>query len=176
MDFNGSKTIDELDVFNLQDNWQNPSEPTEAMTFSQYGLTSYEAQYWNGTGWVDVAGGNVTGNNKIWNKFTFAPITTTKIRVLTHSSPDGWCRLTEVEAWGTEANASPANINWLVTDQLGTPRMIFDQTGSLAGVSRHDYLFGEELFAALAAGRSHKAASICAQNFGSWKGEGVSNQ
>jgi RHS repeat-associated protein len=34
----------------------------------------------------------------------------------------------------------------MVTDQLGTPRMILDQTGTLAGVSRHDYLpFGEEL-------------------------------
>jgi len=41
-----------------------------------------------------------------------------------------------------------ADIRWIVTDQLGTPRMSFDQTGSLAGVSRHDYLpFGEELFA-----------------------------
>lgn len=41
-----------------------------------------------------------------------------------------------------------SNINWLVPDQLGTPRMVFDQTGSLANVSRHDYLpFGEELFA-----------------------------
>jgi RHS repeat-associated protein len=39
-------------------------------------------------------------------------------------------------------------INWMVTDQLGTPRMIFDLSGSLATVSRHDYLpFGEELFA-----------------------------
>jgi RHS repeat-associated protein len=36
---------------------------------------------------------------------------------------------------------------WLVTDQLGTPRMIFDKTGTLAGVRRHDYLpFGEDLF------------------------------
>ena len=39
-----------------------------------------------------------------------------------------------------------ANVHWLVSDQLGTPRMVFDQTGSLANVSRHDYLpFGEEL-------------------------------
>jgi RHS repeat-associated protein len=38
------------------------------------------------------------------------------------------------------------NINWLVGDQLGTPRMVFDKTGSLANVKRHDYLpFGEEL-------------------------------
>src|SRR5712664_3124541 len=44
-----------------------------------------------------------------------------------------------------------ADIRWLVTDQLGTPRMIFDQSGSLATVSRHDYLpFGEELFAGTA--------------------------
>src|SRR5713226_9110382 len=45
-------------------------------------------------------------------------------------------------------SGSSVDIRWLVTDQLGTPRMIFDQSGSLANVSRHDYLpFGEELFA-----------------------------
>ncbi|HKV34161.1 MAG TPA: LamG-like jellyroll fold domain-containing protein [Pyrinomonadaceae bacterium] len=37
---------------------------------------------------------------------------------------------------------------WLVSDHLGTPRMILDQTGSLANMKRHDYLpFGEELIA-----------------------------
>jgi len=47
----------------------------------------------------------------------------------------------------TSAVAS-AQVNWLVTDQLGTPRMIIDQTGTLANVKRHDYLpFGEELTA-----------------------------
>jgi RHS repeat-associated protein len=36
---------------------------------------------------------------------------------------------------------------WMVSDQLGTPRMIADKSGSLASVKRHDYLpFGEELF------------------------------
>ncbi len=68
-------------------------------------------------------------------------------------------------AWGT-GNGSPgaakydnfqlisntattiANVQWLVADQLGTPRMIFDKTGALANVKRHDYLpFGEEIFA-----------------------------
>ena len=40
------------------------------------------------------------------------------------------------------------NVEWMVTDQLGTPRMIFDKKGSFAGTKRHDYLpFGEELFA-----------------------------
>jgi RHS repeat-associated protein len=35
---------------------------------------------------------------------------------------------------------------WLVTDALGTPRMIADQTGSLSAMKRRDYLpFGEEI-------------------------------
>jgi RHS repeat-associated protein len=39
-----------------------------------------------------------------------------------------------------------ADVRWIVADHLGTPRMIFDQSGSIANVSLHDYLpFGEEL-------------------------------
>ena len=35
---------------------------------------------------------------------------------------------------------------WLVSDQLGTTRIVVDKSGSLASVKRHDYLpFGEEL-------------------------------
>ena len=52
----------------------------------------------------------------------------------------------------TEAAALPAAsssaIQWLITDHLGTPRMVLDQSGALANMKRHDYLpFGEELFA-----------------------------
>ncbi len=47
-----------------------------------------------------------------------------------------------------EPNAGNNVVQWLVGDQLGTPRMIADKTGSLAGIKRHDYLpFGEELYA-----------------------------
>jgi RHS repeat-associated protein len=46
-------------------------------------------------------------------------------------------------------NGSPKpgyGIQWLVTDQLGTPRMVFDESGGLNNVKRHDYLpFGEEI-------------------------------
>jgi RHS repeat-associated protein len=45
-------------------------------------------------------------------------------------------------------NSAGGIVQWTVADQLGTPRMIADKTGSLAGIKRHDYLpFGEELFA-----------------------------
>lgn len=147
VDFNGSKTIDEIDVFSVQDNYSAPSEPTPTMTFNAYGLTAFQAQYWNGSTWVTVPGGNVMGNNKVWKQITFAPITTSKIRIWITGSSDGYSRMTEVEAWGVPSGSSAASVQWLVSDQLGTPRMIIDQTGSLANVRRHDYLpFGEELF------------------------------
>ena len=45
----------------------------------------------------------------------------------------------------TEINANK-RVQWLIADHLGTPRMVVDKTGSLSGVTRHDYLpFGEEL-------------------------------
>ncbi len=48
----------------------------------------------------------------------------------------------------TIAAQSTTDIRWVVADHLGTARMTVDRTGSLTGVSRHDYLpFGEELAA-----------------------------
>lgn len=48
-----------------------------------------------------------------------------------------------LNAWNS---GSSIDLRWLINDHLGTPRMALDQSGSLAGVSRHDYLpFGEEL-------------------------------
>ena len=144
--FASSKTINEIDVFSLQDNYMNPIEPTETTTFSLYGLTAFEVQYWTGSAWATVPGGSVSSNNKVWKKITFAPLTTTKIRVYITATSDAWSRLVEVEAW----TAATANINWLVTDHLGTPRMIVDETGNLANVKRHDYLpFGEELMSGI---------------------------
>jgi len=75
IDFNGSKTISEIDVFTEQDNYTSPVEPTETMTFSSYGLTGYDVQYWDGSSWVTITNGSVTSNNKVWRKFTFSSIT-----------------------------------------------------------------------------------------------------
>jgi len=75
----------------------------------------------------------------------YTALTTSKIRVRVSGCADNVARIVELEAWGGSA---VSNVHWLVTDQLGTPRMIVDQSGSLANVSHHDYLpFGEELFA-----------------------------
>ena len=147
VNFNGNKTISEIDVITQQDDPQHPVEPTLAQTFSLYGITAFDVQYWNGSAWATVPGASVTGNNKVWRQFTFAPITTSKIRVVVNAGADNaFSRVVEVEAWGQDAVGASGTIHWLVTDQLGTPRMAVDRTGTLSSVKRHDYLpFGEEI-------------------------------
>ena len=110
VDFGQVRSIHQIDVFMVQDNFQNPSPPTLNMTFTQFGLHGFEVQHWNGSSWVTITGGSVTGNNKVWKQFTFAAVSTSKIRVLTNASPDGYSRLTEVEAWSNTAQPPPVNV------------------------------------------------------------------
>src|SRR5437660_1483685 len=107
IDFNASYPINEIDFFTLQDNYQNPSPPTLNMTFTLYGVTDFEVQYWTGSAWTDVPGGAVTGNNHVWRQFTFANITTAKIRVLINNSLATYSRVTEIEAYKAGANPTP---------------------------------------------------------------------
>lgn len=100
VNFNGTKTIDEIDVFTLQDNYGNPADPTETMTFTTYGITAFDVQYFDGSNWVTVPGGSTAGNNKVWRKFSFAPVTTSRIRVMVNNALASYSRITEVEAWG----------------------------------------------------------------------------
>jgi hypothetical protein len=55
-------------------------------------------EYWTGAGWAVLPGASVTGNNLVWRKFLFAPVNTTKIRVLVRRAA-GYSRITEVEAY-----------------------------------------------------------------------------
>ena len=98
--FAGARRVDEISVFSLQDNYASPAEPTEAMTFTKYGVTAFEVQYWDGAQWVTVPGGAITGNNLVWRKVTFPEVTTTKVRVLVQNALGGRSRLVEVEAVG----------------------------------------------------------------------------
>ena len=107
IDFNGSKTISEIDLFTLQNNYTYPADPTESMTFSTWGVSGYSVEYWNGSSWTQISEGQITGNNKVWRKITFSPLTTTRIRVKTTAAIDnGYSRLTEIEAWSISANDS----------------------------------------------------------------------
>ena len=42
--FAGSRTIDEVAVFTVQNAWNAPSEPTPTMTWSQWGVNDFTVQ------------------------------------------------------------------------------------------------------------------------------------
>jgi uncharacterized repeat protein (TIGR01451 family) len=98
--FNNSKTIDEIRVYTLQNDFHNPVEPTGTTPANVYGILNFDVQYWDGAAWQTVPGGNVIGNDKAMRVFTFAKLTTTKIRVVINSARAHYSRITEVEAFG----------------------------------------------------------------------------
>lgn len=107
--FGGPKTVDELNVITLQDNYSNPIEPTLDMTFTLYGATGYTNELLVNNVWEQVL--NVTGNNKVWRQFPITPRTATAMRVTVTASPNGNAHLTELEAVGNEGGALPQTIH-----------------------------------------------------------------
>ena len=113
IDFNGSKTIDRVIVYTLQDNYANPVEPTDSQAFSQYGVTDFTVQGWNGTSWIAL--GSVAGNTLVKRAVTFAPFSTSRIRVNVTGASMLYSRLVEVEAWGTVATGPPPSSTTVVS-------------------------------------------------------------
>jgi hypothetical protein len=99
LDLHAPRTIDEINVFSVQEDFMNPVEPTESMT-TPYGLVDFKVEILTTVGWTTVKNGVVAANGKVWRKFTFAPITATKIKVTVTSGGAGHSRITEIEAWG----------------------------------------------------------------------------
>jgi len=105
--FNGPKTIDEINVFSMQDNYTAPIEPTLTTTFTLWGLRGFDVQYWTGTAWQTVPGGSVTLNDRVWRQFLIAPVTTSRIRISVTAALNSYARIIEVEAWGISAPVTP---------------------------------------------------------------------
>ncbi len=98
--FAGSRSIDEIRVYTVQNNFKSPVEPTLTTPADLYGIRDFDVQYFNGASWVTVPGGSVTGNDKAMRVFSFDNITTTKIRVVVNNGRAHFSRITEVEADG----------------------------------------------------------------------------
>ena len=97
VNFSGSQSINRVVVYSVQDNYQNPVEPTDTMTFSLYGLVDFTVQGWDGASWVTLA--TVSGNNLVKRTVTFPTYTTDRIRINVTNALNSWSRITEVEAW-----------------------------------------------------------------------------
>ncbi|TMH14244.1 MAG: hypothetical protein E6H68_11760 [Betaproteobacteria bacterium] len=98
INFNGSKTIDRVVVYTLQDNLLNPIEPSDTLTFTQYGITDFTVQGWNGSAWVTL--GSVSGNNLVKRTVSFSAFTTNQIRINVTGALYLNARIVEIEAWG----------------------------------------------------------------------------
>src|SRR5258708_21092045 len=78
VDFKGKRTITEIDVFTVQDNYASPAEPTPTMEFTKYGLTDFDVEFWTevsfpppisaGGLWGPISGGSVRGTKLEWNQ------------------------------------------------------------------------------------------------------------
>jgi hypothetical protein len=105
INFNGTKTIDRVVVYTLQDNYTSGTEPTDTLTFINEGITGFTVQGWDGSAWVTLA--TVTGNNLVKRTLSFAAFTTDRIRVNVTSVLAGYSRIVEIEAWGVAASVAP---------------------------------------------------------------------
>ncbi|MEP7183150.1 MAG: S8 family serine peptidase [Betaproteobacteria bacterium] len=115
VNFAGSKTIDRVVVYTLQDNSGSPVEPTDSMTFSLYGVTDFSVRAWDGVNWYTVA--STSGNNLVKRSFTFSAITTDRIRIKVTKALGGYSRITEVEAWAA-GGAAPAPTTTVLASSL----------------------------------------------------------
>ena len=89
------------------------SSPPTALTFTQYGITDFTVQGWNGSAWVTLA--TVSGNNLVKRSVTFAAFTTDRIRVNVTNALAGYSRITEIEAWGVAAASLPPTTTTLTS-------------------------------------------------------------
>ena len=97
--FAGAQPIAEINVFSLQDAYGAPIEPVLGQSFSLYGVTDFQVEYWTGAQWALVPGGTIAGNTQVWRQLLFSPVTTTAIRITVTGALNTWTRLAEVEAY-----------------------------------------------------------------------------
>ena len=98
----GAKTINEVWVWTLQNNYQQPVVPDENSPADVYGIEDFEVQVPDAqapSGWRTVA--TVTGNTKVLSKVVLpSPETTTAIRINVTKGRVYYSRIVEVQAYG----------------------------------------------------------------------------
>jgi hypothetical protein len=105
INFSGPKTIDRVVVYTLQDNYANPVDPPDNLTFALYGVTAFQVQGWSGTAWVNL-GAAVSGSNLVKRPVSFPAYTTNSIRVNITAALANFARITEIEAWTATGTAA----------------------------------------------------------------------
>ena len=98
INFSGSKTIDHVIVYSMQDNFASPVDPPATMTFTPVRRHRLPGARLERRAWVTL--GSVAGNNLVKRTVNFTPTATDRIRVNITGALAGYSRMTEIEAWG----------------------------------------------------------------------------
>ncbi len=92
------RKIRRIIVVTLRDDLGDTRIVDDNMEFSLYGVTDFDVQYHDGTGWVTV--GSASGNTKIIRRFDFPEVETDRIRAYVTSGAYVAARIVSLEAWG----------------------------------------------------------------------------
>jgi hypothetical protein len=147
IDFAAPKAINTIKVYMLQDVLGQGVEPSDALTFTQYGVTQYELQMPNGSGgWTDIVPIINNTGDLVKQTTVFPTVTTSSIRVLCDAAVPGhaYSHLVEVEAFvpasvvvQTVAAVTPPTAPPTTTAVLDAP--VHDATvGAMAGQAGTD--------------------------------------
>ncbi len=145
-----------VDTFSVR--WEGKVEPLYSQTYTFYTVTDDGVRLWVNNQliidkWIDQGPTEWSGQIALTAGQRY------DIRMEFYENGGGatakllWSSASQAKVAIAQSRLYPAgsgnaqvDLQWLVSDQLGTPRMVIDQTGSLSGVKRHDYLpFGEEI-------------------------------
>jgi hypothetical protein len=100
VNFNATQTINAIDVYTLKNDFNSGSTVNSTTSANLYGIGDFNVQFFDGTSFVDVPGGAVTGNILAMRRFVFPPITTDRVRVVINDSNDHvYSRVVEIEAF-----------------------------------------------------------------------------
>lgn len=83
-------------------------DQVDVYTTDGYPIREYDVQAWNGTDWTTVV--VVRGNTQVYQTHTFAPVTTTRLRVLGYAGPriqPNYVRVNELVVYGMVVDGDP---------------------------------------------------------------------
>jgi RHS repeat-associated protein len=161
-DWGGGSPHSTIGVDTFTARWEGKVEPLYTQTYTFYTVTDDGVRLWvNGQlvidKWIDQAPTEWSGQIALTAGQRY------DIRMEFYENGGGamakllWSSASQAKTVIAQSQLYPAtaangavDFEWMVYDQLGTPRMVIDKSGSLARVKRHDYLpFGEEIGADL---------------------------
>jgi hypothetical protein len=98
--FTAEAKVYEVVVVSVQDDYLNPVEPTDTMTFTLFGCVDFEIQSFDGVSWNAIE--IIVGNNLVLKRIFLDPaFVGDALRLKVNTVPDGnYARCVEFQCWG----------------------------------------------------------------------------